>query len=188
MKIFTNSRGLTLIELCTTLAIISIMAFSAISFTPLIVQSKRADSAITDVFRLFKLARTEAITSGSIVTICPLDKSGKCVNTWNQPISVFIDTDDSRSLNQDETLIKQIAPPPAGRFVVAPINRRYFQFDPLGGAKGTLGNITYCSENVSSVQNTRRLIISFSGRIRLARDQNGAGSVENAKGAPITCS
>mgnify|MGYP003700453393 FL=1 len=184
----SHGKGYTLIELCVTLAIMSVLAFSAVSIAPQILQAKQADNAIKNVFRLFRLARTEAITKGLVVTICPLDPSGRCTNEWNQPLSLFVDEDNSRSLNQGEAVVKTIKPPSSGRIEVAPQNRRYFQFGPLGGAKGTLGNVTYCSEPASDRMNTRQIVISFSGRLRLAPDEDGDGIAEYANGIPVTCS
>lgn len=181
-------KGLTLIELSIALAIFAILAASAITYTPTFVQSHRSDLAIKNVTQLFKLARTEAITSASIVTICPLRTDRTCSNQWNQPISVFLDPDNSKSLTNAERVLRQIEPPLGGRFQAAPSSRRYFQFDPLGGAKGTLGNLTYCPAATSGTQFIRRLIISFSGRVRLAQDRNNDGQVETADGSPVTCS
>lgn len=182
-----SNGGITLVELCVALSVLSILAFSAISFAPSMIQHKRSDAAIKDIFHLFRLARTEAITSGSIVTMCPLDLSGRCRNAWNGPVSVFLDPDNSRSLSGSERIIRQISPPAMGQIQVAPANRRYFQFGPLGGAKGTLGNVTYCPEHLDDARHIRRVIISFSGRIRRARDKNGDGIVENSDGSSVRC-
>jgi len=187
MPLSNFKKGATLIELCIALAIIAILAAAAATSIPTLVQSQRSGAAIKNIIQLFKLARTEAITGGSIVTICPLNTGGTCTNRWNQPISVFLDPDNSRSLNHAELVLRQIAPPSGGRIQAAPTGRRYFQFGPLGGAKGTLGNLTYCPEPTTETQFIRRLIISFSGRVRLAQDRNHDGRVENFDGSPVTC-
>jgi prepilin-type N-terminal cleavage/methylation domain-containing protein len=187
MPLLNFNKGATLIELSISLAVFAIIAASAISYTPTLVQSQRSDSAIKNTIQMFKLARTEAITGGSIVTICPLNTDGTCTNQWHQPISVFSDPDNSRSLNTTEVVLLQIEPPSVGRIQAAPSGRRYFQFGPLGGAKGTLGNLTYCPEFTADTRFIRRLIVSFSGRIRLAQDKNNDGQVEDADGSPVTC-
>lgn len=162
-------KGITLIELCVVLSIIAITAVSAVFHAPSVIQNQRADSGIRELFHLFNFARTEAITSGSIVTVCPLNEAENCSGDWeNDLISVFRDPDNSRSVTHDEPIIKQIASPFTGSLKAAPSRRGYFQFDSLGGAKGTPGNLTY-SPRPDDTQFARKIIISFSGRARLAK-------------------
>lgn len=165
-------KGVTLIELCAVLSIVAIIALSAASYAPSVIHNQRADSAIRELFRLFNFARTEAITSGSIVTVCPVDGTGNCSSDWNKhPVSVFRDPDNSRSITHSETIIKQVANPFTGSLKAAPAQRGYFQFDSLGGARGTPGNLTYSPLSYDT-KFTRKIIISFSGRARLAQVKN----------------
>lgn len=187
MKLFRSSRGLTLIELCIALSILAVITLSTASFAPGVIQNQRADTAIKEMLSLFQLARTQAITSGSIVTICPLDAIGQCSNNWDGPVSLFRDPDNNRSLVDDEEIIKQIENFSHGTLKAAPSHRRYFQFNSLGNSKGTLGNVTYCPRS-GDPRFIRKLIINFSGRVRLAQDKNNDGLVENASGKPISCS
>lgn len=168
MKYPEACKGATLVELCTVLAILAIIALSAVSFAPSIIQKHRADSVTRELLHLFHLARTEAITSGSIATLCPTNETGTCSGDWeNNPVSVFIDPDNSRSITNGETVIKLIAPPSTGVLKSVPAKRGYFQFDALGGSRGTPGNLTY-SPNSHDSKFARKIIINFSGRARLA--------------------
>lgn len=169
MTPFKACEGITLIELCVALSIVAILALSTASYAPSVIQKIRADSGIRELHHLFKFARTEAITSGSIVTLCPIDEARGCSNDWNSnPISVFRDSDNSKSLTHDETIIKQVAILSVGSLSAAPSQRGYFQFDSLGGAKGTPGNLTYFP-TPHDTEMARKIIISFSGRTRMAR-------------------
>lgn len=183
-----SQRGLTLIELCVALTILSIVTFAATSYSLDLIKTKRGQHAIQSVYQLFKLARSEAITSGSIVTICPLDASNRCGNSWDAELSVFRDPDNSRSLSNDEIILKQIKAPSVGTLQPAPKNRRYFQFGPLGEAKGTLGNVTYCPQNPDEKHLIRQLIMNFAGRVRFAQDINGDNIVDKSDGTTISCS
>ncbi|MCK0164998.1 GspH/FimT family pseudopilin [Marinobacter sp. S6332] len=168
MKYTETCKGVTLVELCTVLAIMAIITLSAVSFAPSIIQKHRADSVTRELLHLFNLARTEAITSGSIVTLCPTNKTGNCSGDWkNNPISVFIDPDNSRSVTNTETVIKLVAPPSTGALKSTPKKRGYFQFGALGSSRGTPGNLTY-SPKTNDPTFARKIIISFSGRARLA--------------------
>jgi prepilin-type N-terminal cleavage/methylation domain-containing protein len=179
-------KGLTLIELCVTMSIAAIITVSTASYAPSLIQTRKSDSTINELFQLFSLARTEAITRSSIVTICPLNRTGRCSNNWDTPISVFQDPDNSRSLTHNEVIIRQTESHLSGSLKAAPLRRRYFQFDSLGESKGTLGNLTYCAKT-GDPKYTRRLIVTFSGRTRLAQDTNLDGQVEDADGTPVYC-
>lgn len=164
--------GTTLIELMAALAIVAILCLTAASIAPSFIQKQRANTVIKELSHLFHFARTEAITGASIVTICPLNTSNHCSGNWNNdPITVFRDPDNSRSLNQNETVIKQIEGESVGVLHSTPSYRGYFQFDALGGAKGTAGNLTY-SPNTASAKFARKVIVNFAGRVRLAAVTN----------------
>lgn len=165
-------KGVTLIELCVVLSIVAIITLSTASYAPSVIHNQRADSGIRELFHLFNFARTEAITSGSIVTICPINETKSCSRDWgNNPISVFRDPDNSKSITHDEIIIKQATSHFLGSLKAAPSRRGYFQFDSLGGAKGTPGNLTY-SPVPYDTKFARKIVISFSGRARLARVKN----------------
>ncbi|OEY66661.1 GspH/FimT family pseudopilin [Marinobacter sp. X15-166B] len=186
MTTFRLTKGLTLIELCVALLVMATIALSVASVAPSMIHTQRADAAIKELRQLFRFARTEAITRTTIVTICPLDAANQCSNDWHRPISVFRDPDNSRALSQGEVIIKQLDRAAGGVLRAAPAQRRYFQFDALGGSKGTLGNLTYCPTS-GDPRFIRRLIVSFPGRTRLAQDTDLDGQVEDAQGKPITC-
>jgi type IV fimbrial biogenesis protein FimT len=186
MTIFNANKGLTLVELCTTLSIIAIVTLSAASYAPTVVQHHTSDYAINGIEQAFRFARTEAIMGRSIVTVCPLNTAGQCTNHWNDPISIFRDPDNSHSLNRNEVVIRQIKQKHNGALAVAPSYRRYFQFATSGESRGTPGNITYCPKSADP-RFIRRLIVNFAGRIRLAQDTNNDGRVENANGSHVVC-
>lgn len=172
MKYTEACRGVTLIELCTVLAIVAIITLSAVSLAPSIIQKHRADSITRELFHLFHLARTEAITSGSIVTLCPTNEAGVCSGDWDKsPVAVFRDPDNSRSTTNGEKVIKLIMPPSTGTLKSTPAKRGYFQFGALGSSRGTPGNLTY-SPKANDSTLARKIIVSFSGRARLAPVEN----------------
>lgn len=181
-------RGLTLVELCVSLVILSIVILAATSYSLNLIKNKRGQHAIENVYQVFKLARSEAITSGSIVTICPLDSANRCGNSWDLDLSVFRDPDNSRSLTNGEVIIRRIKAPLAGALRPAPKNRRYFQFGPIGEAKGTLGNVTYCPKDPKDKHLIRQLIMNFAGRVRFAQDINGDNIIDKSDGTTVACS
>lgn len=172
MNVFRQVNGTTLIELMAALAIVAILCLTAASIAPSFIQKQRANAVISKLSHLLHFARTEAITSASIVTICPLDSSKSCSGDWNtDPITVFRDPDNSRSLTQNDTVVKQIEGEAVGTLKSTPSYRGYFQFDALGSAKGTAGNLTY-SPNAADTQFAQKVIVNFAGRVRLAAVKN----------------
>ncbi|MEY2684801.1 MAG: hypothetical protein RJA09_1945, partial [Pseudomonadota bacterium] len=70
MSKFRPQRGVTLIELMITVAIVAILAsLAAPSFRDSIVRN-RLSSAITDVMTAVNFARSESIKRGRTVTLC----------------------------------------------------------------------------------------------------------------------
>ena len=65
-------------------------------------------------------------------------------------------------------------------------NRQYLQFDGRGVTLFQNGNFTFCPDNGDTTL-IRQLILSLTGRTRMALDTDGDGVVENSQGKPVTC-
>lgn len=183
----TKFAGFTLIELLITLAIAAIVTgFSAPSLSELIDRS-RTRQAISDMTQHFAFARTQAIAGGRLVTLCALNADNVCTADWSGPISVFTDLNRNHQLDQQETLLKEFAQVSFGRWTPKPKNKGYFQFTPMGMAHGTLGNITWCPDDLDASKATQ-LLLNLGGRLRKAQDTNGDGLAEGSDGKPISCS
>jgi len=181
-----RSRGFTLIELVICIALlVTIIAASTHSIGNL-VDRQRSQSEIKGLMRTFHLARTSAINHAQIVTICPLGSDGRCTSDWNSPVSIFLDPDNQKALNNSDFLVHVFHGSGNGHFQPAPSNRRYFQFSSLGTSRGTMGNVTWCARNDEPTLR-QQLIISRSGRLRFAQDRNNDGVKEKYDGTPISC-
>ena len=186
---FNSDKGLSLIELLATLAIISMVAtISAGSFTWLIERSS-ASTTRSNIEQTFSLARYIAVTEQTIVTICPLDSAQKCTNNWSLPTAVFRDPTNTLELMNSELHVKSVTLPAGGS--LTPSNsfngpRKHFQYGPDGSVRGTIGNFTWCpkSGNAKSAIHVR---INFGGRLTWSQDSDGNDIVETANRTDVSC-
>lgn len=100
-------RGVTLIELVVTIAIVAIGAALAYpSFTGLI-RSNRVATATNNFIAAVNLARTEAIRSNRGGGLCPSVDGDACSGTdWNAGMLVFTDTDGGGTWSAGDVAIR----------------------------------------------------------------------------------
>ncbi|MBD9676888.1 GspH/FimT family pseudopilin [Pseudomonas sp. PDM18] len=80
-----EQAGLTLVELVTVIAIIAILASIAFPSFQRTLASNRVTSTSNSLLGLLQLARSEAMTMGRTVTVCPSTDQATCTQgaTWN---------------------------------------------------------------------------------------------------------
>jgi type IV fimbrial biogenesis protein FimT len=165
MNIYTNAtrhqRGITLLDLLTTLsisAILSTAAFSGLS------ELKANFSVMADknsLLTLVKSARQTAITRNTYTIICHL-RNNECTE-FSSPLTAFTDRNNNRSLDPDEKTISLIKISESANIYW---NRhKSIRFEPSGHAGGFNGTLKYCSGNKEF-----NVIISRTGRTRTEDD------------------
>lgn len=181
-----TERGLTLLELVIVLVVVGIVASMVVPGFQGLMEDTTRRTQMQGMVGLFYFARTEAITQGSIVTICPLSDGGVCTENWDRPIHVFADPNNQRALPGGTSVLRVKSATQSGSWTVAVGNRGYFQYRPNGMARATIGNLTWCPDS-GDAQNAGQLIINMAGRLRYARDHSGDGVVEGSDGRPVSC-
>jgi len=172
-----QAKGLTLIELLATLAILGVALSLAIPAFDII----RARSAMTSSVNLFlaqlHLARATAIERERHITLCPATSGTACINDhrrWGGGYLIFEDRDRDRFRDQDEPVISFVEQAANGiRIVSSSRQRNRISFRALGRAWFSNTTVRFCDQEDASLNHA--VIISNNGRIRVVtRLHNGS--------------
>lgn len=184
-----NHRGFTLVELMVTVLVAIIIASALTASWRVLTEKISAYRVQSDLTQTFSEARSHAITRARITTICPLDEALNCSSDWDGVISIFLDPANEQALTEKGELIANRKPAGTGTLRASnagPAERRYFQYNPDGSARGTIGHIVWCPRSADPEQ-AMQVRLNFGGRITWARDRDQDGIADDANGAPLTC-
>lgn len=182
---------MTIPELLIALAIAVPVTAWGLSGLVQLLDEQRGLSALRQMVDAIHLTRRAAIDHGQAAVLCPaaLDKPG-CGrrNRWHDGAIVFIDQDDDRRLDKDETLLARLPPLADGYRVYwrAFRNRTALVMNPSGMTDWQSGNMLFCPPDADA-RRAGMIIINAQGRVRTATDTDGDGIVEDAHGRPIAC-
>ncbi len=188
-KALLRVKGITLIELMVSVSISSIVSCIAIpNFNDFITQV-RVDNEISALTRLLFITRNAAINNNSVVTLCPLDNSSKCGSDWQQPLSVFTDSNSNAIFEplKGEHILKSKQPIKQGDKLHYGLGRTNIMFAPTGHLSGwgKNGTFRYCPQNAK--EHNRAIRIATSGRLYQSTDVNHDGIDELRSGGKILC-
>lgn len=168
-----DTRGFTLPELLTALAVFAILVtLGAPAFVQL-VQSNRLTAATNDLLAGLHGARTEAIKQGRRVTLCKSANLRQCAaeGDWAQGWILFADLDRDAETDAGEQVLRAGAAAPNG--VVAIGNGTVANYVSYGADASSMttsgafqaGRIRVCIASDAIQSNARDLVISFGGRV-----------------------
>jgi len=168
-------RGITLLELITTLAVAAISLAIVVPGWSALSQRSQLTSAANLVLTHLRYARTEAVTRGEAVTLCPSDDGSSCSVDpfgWHRGYLVFVDADGDRSRHTDETLLRIQDAAAAGLRLHTSVGRPAIRFRPDGAAWGTNATFRVCLGGEG-----RAVVLYGSGRARVDRRAPGGRAV-----------
>jgi len=180
-------KGFTLVELMIIISIFGIlMSMSIPSFEGMLKRQKASGEA-NNLVSLIYLARSEAIKTNQVVTICRSADGLECGNDWKDGWMMFVDNNRNGAKEADERIIRSGH---AGNGYQVSFrafgSNRYLRFTPLGITLSQNGTFKLCPEDNDS-RYARAVIISKTARARLAKDSDGDGIYEAANGSPLSC-
>lgn len=182
-------RAFTLPELLATLAVAAALLALAVPAFDDLVAERRANAALNQMVGAVALARTEAILQRRPVTLCPAGVD-RCLgrDRWHEGALVFVDANGDGQLDDGERVLAAVPPLPPGARVYwrSFRNRSYLQFQPRGYTDWQNGHFLYCPPD-GRPRHARLAIVNAAGRVRVGRDADGDGVVEDPGGAPLRC-
>lgn len=174
----TRQRGLTLIELMVTLALLALLATLAVPSFQRQIAAANVSNAANELLLAASRARTEAIRLGSRVTVCKSSDGAQCDTTttgWETGWITFIDpvrtSSTSATVDSGETITFKVSPLSGVKILGNGDLANYFSYAADGRSKlmngGFLaGRIRVCSPSgaLNDDNRARDLCISNSGR------------------------
>ncbi len=170
-------RGFTLIELMVTISIAAILMMIAVPSFVAFQRNSELTSAANSLLAALNSARSEAMKRNVNVFIVPADGS-----TWTSGWKIFVDKNfDGAYSTGEDIVLTGIAMPSyfsSSATHTAGVSPEYFAFNGSGysivqSTNGpALGTITIKRNDISGtelLEQTRRIMVSFSGRIRICK-------------------
>ena len=172
-----RARGFSLYELLVTLAVaVLVLTLGLPSFGGL-VADKRLRAETDALLHAIHLARKVSIARRRVVSLCPSPDGSTCVpgTDWSAGWILFVnrDRDDPPLRDPGEWLLAARRVDPRVRIVA---NRRGFTLRATE-LRATNGTLVVCDR--SGRAETRALVVSYTGRPRVAR--------EDGRGQPYAC-
>ncbi len=178
-------RGFTLFELLLSLAIVGLL-LGVGAPTLFSLQAKFESIALqSDLRRMLVTARHYAVAEKRTVTLCGTDAQQHCVDQGFAELTVFIDDNRNRALDEEERIIAVADIRYRGELSLrASSNSRHIGFSADGSATRA-GSFLFCRAGYP--RNAGRVTVSMAGRAYAGIDRDGDGVVELTSGDPISC-
>jgi type IV fimbrial biogenesis protein FimT len=167
-------RGLTVIELITTVAVLVVVLAVGVPGMHALVARQEVGTAVGGLVGHLQLARVAAVSSGYPVVYCPTVDGVSCagVTVWETGYLLFEDRDGDRKPDAAEPVLRASLPGPRGVRVRTTPGRVRVVYQPDGTAGGTNATFRVCSRDAQS--RGQAVIVSNVGRPRVtSRESNG---------------
>lgn len=183
-----TQAGFTLLELLICLLIITVLCAISIPGLQALAANQRSDNIMRSLVDAIALAKSTAITTGEVVTLCRSANGSECRGRWQEGVLLFTDANADSQINQNDSVKRYFTFPDTDGVLSwrAFQNRQYIQFTSAGHTRNQNGSFTYCSGN-KKPELARQLIISRTARTRFAIDSDGDGIREDSEGKPLVC-
>lgn len=172
-------RGLTLIELLTTISIMVILMMVVVpSYHDVFLNTKLTNQA-NDFVSSLALARSEAIKGSTRVTVCKSSDGTACqtTGTWEVGWIVFRDANANGSRDAGEAVIQRGDPLNAGfRLVGSTDVGNYVSYTSIGVTRLITGDVqagtlTLCRASPSVGSRGRDILINATGRVSVDKKE-----------------
>ncbi len=101
-----RERGFTIIELMTSIVILSVLAFLAAPAMFDLIQRSKIDATTSDLMRSVVAARTEAVARNQSIVICSSSDAATCTSGgWSAGWLTYVDTDRDGTMDAGEEVL-----------------------------------------------------------------------------------
>lgn len=164
-----KNYGRTLIELIGALAILSIFITTALPNLQSLLENSARSQAINQMIAALHHARSAAVFSHSIVTLCAGQSECSGSQQWRSNIMVFRNQDATGQMDAGDELLYQVRIAPEFSWQWNRANG-YIQFEPDGSTRALNGTFTLCKDGVAQSQ----IVVNLAGRVRTQSPARGA--------------
>jgi len=169
-----STRGFTLIELITTLAVAAVSLAVLVPGWAAFTERSQVAATANHLLTQLRYARNEAVNRGRMVSLCPSDDAGSCSGDpfgWQRGYLVFEDLDGDRDRDPGDTLLQVQGPLPTGMRLHSTAGRPAIRFRPDGAAWSTNTTFSLCLGDDPSTY--RAVVLLGTGRARVDRRAPG---------------
>lgn len=181
-----KAKGFTLIEVLIVITIVSILV--AIVTPDFYAQSAHnsAKQTIHKISGLIRLARNHAVNHQVSTVLCPSSSGKMCEQNWSEGGMIFEDKNLDKKFNGNDSLIAFDTTTVSAGSIQWTALRNFLAFSGKGISGNSAGSFIYCPEN-KDARFAHALIVSFSGKMRYAKDSNHDGIRESGNKRNIDC-
>ncbi|MDH1443707.1 GspH/FimT family pseudopilin [Pseudomonas sp. GD03721] len=156
-----HQHAQTLPELLITLSILTIVIGFVTPAVGSLLQKNRHTSEINQLHASLNFARSMAIQTRTMVSLCAGDHSCEDSRNWQGRILIFVDKNRNGALDDDEQLLKAMDINPRHRWHWSNFRQQtYMSFRPDGMTHSLNGTFTLCDQQLA----IKGLVINITGR------------------------
>lgn len=161
-----HSRGLTLIELIISLAILVVLLAIAVPSFKSLAASTRLTASKNQLILGLQRARSEALSRGRDVVLCPSLDGRRCVDDsdWSHGWLLYVDNNRNSRFDAIETLLLSQTMDAENVSINGNHGRRQITYRNLGESAGANATFVLCSRMRPDLGG--QVIVANSGRVR----------------------
>lgn len=173
-----KSRGLTLVELITTTAVLGVSLVVIVPSWSGLAQRNQITTTANLLLTHLRYARSEAVTVNDFVSLCPSDDGASCSGDprgWQRGYLVFRDDNGNRSRESGERLLRVEGAASEGLNLFSTAGRPAVRFRADGASWSTNTTFSVCAGPDPGAN--RAVILYGTGRARADRKAPGNRAV-----------
>ena len=181
----SHQRGFTFIELLIVMIVITIVSLFASNFLQQAVIRSYFRATTLSLEHIIHQSRNQAISLTAQVIICPSNDDRNCHNNWNGSLISFIDLNANNRRDARELIsFRHYNPDTLASDISYTRRVRFLRFDATGRINSN-GSFHICPTGNNN--QAQVLVINRQGRVRITRDTDNDGIVEDANGRNVSC-